>query len=190
MSKKAGKNQKGSSPSPSDLARIRSDLHPLVVSIDRLSKDPENARTHPEENLAAVRSSLAAFGQVLPLVARRKDGRVLAGNGRLAVMQQEGWRFVAVIFTEDDDALARAYSRTDNRTAELATWDDARLASALAALDDAGRAATGFSGKRLDELLAIASNTVKPPSPPKEFAKFDESVPINHVCPGCGYRWS
>lgn len=172
-----------SRPSPADRARVRPELAPLLVPIDSLVEDPDNARIHPEENVQAIRSSLESFGQVLPIVVRRSDGKVLAGNGRLAVMRALGWKFAAAVRVDDSDALAAAYSRTDNRTAELAGWDDARLAAALASLDDAGRAASGFSGKRLDDLLARASGVVESPrehAPPRK---------PGHVCPGCGHSW-
>lgn len=165
-------------------------LAPLLAPIESLREDPANARTHPEDNIAAIRASLEAFGQTLPVVARRSDGLVLAGNGRLGVARSLGWKFLAVVYTDDSDALASAFSRTDNRTAELATWDDARLAQALASLDERQRAATGFSGKKLDELLALAANNVKMPAAPKEFPKFGDDIPVAHKCPGCGYEWN
>lgn len=177
-------------PGPVDLARVSPDLAPLLVPLESLQEDPNNARVHPEENIAAIRASLAEFGQTIPLVVRRSDGRILSGNGRFSVMLADGWRFAAVVYTDDDEALGAAFSRTDNRTAELAAWDDARLANALASLSKEHLAATGFSGKRLDELLAIASKTVRPPEPPKEFARFAGDLETAHTCPECGYEWS
>lgn len=101
-----------------------------------------------------------------------------------------GWKFAAVLFVDDDKALGSAYSRTDNRTGDLAAWDDARLAAALAALDKEDRDATGFTGRRLDELLALASNAVRAPEAPKEFPAFGEDIKVAHKCPECDYEWA
>lgn len=176
-------------PGPIDLSRVAPELAPMLVPLDALKEDPHNARIHPEDNLAAIRASLERFGQTLPLVAR-KDGTILAGNGRYATMLAAGWKFAAVLYVNDDEALGAAYSRTDNRTSDLAAWDDARLAATLAALDKEDRDATGFTGRKLDELLALAANRVEAPRPPGEFPEFGSDIPVTHRCPECDYEWS
>ena len=100
--------------------------------------DPDNARSHDERNLAAIRQSLTKFGQVEPLVVRRGSNIVIGGNGRLEAMRSLEWKAADVTYFEGTDAEARALGLALNRTAELAAWDDGRLAAALAEVKEAG----------------------------------------------------
>lgn len=120
-----------------DSLRIRN------VKVDRLVPDPDNARTHSEPNLEAIRRSLTKFGQRKPIiVAPAADGRlvVIAGNGTLEAAKSLGWSEIAVADVPKDwDAeTARAYAIADNRTAELAEWDEVKLSSTLLELDSVG----------------------------------------------------
>jgi DNA modification methylase len=100
------------------------------VPIDTLHPDPQNVRVHPEKNLTAIRDSLSAFGQQKPLVVT-PGGLILAGNGTWTAARQLGWTHIATQVTTLDPALAKAYALADNRTGELALWDDAGLADLL-----------------------------------------------------------
>lgn len=114
--------------------------------ISALHTDPSNARRHDDDNLAAIRASLAKFGQQKPIVIAC-DGRVVAGNGTLEAARALGWSEIDVVVTDLAGAEATAYAIADNRTAELATWDDEALQMALrevAKFDDLLEA-TGFA---------------------------------------------
>jgi len=110
-----------------------------VVPIGDLALDPRNARKHGRRNLDAIRGSLEQFGQCRPLVVRH-DLQVIAGNGTLVAMRELGFTDVAVtrVPVSWTDQQVRAYALADNRTAELAEWDDAVLADMLAELDEGG----------------------------------------------------
>jgi len=103
-----------------------------------LQLDPGNARLHSQKNLDAIKASLTKFGQRKPIVITG-DGLVLAGNGTLEAAKSLGWDHIAVTVTPVDWDLdtARAYALADNRTAELAEWDEAVLAQQLLELHDA-----------------------------------------------------
>ena len=73
-----------------DLSHIALPLRPLAVSIDSLNLDPANARLHDEKNLAAIKGSLARFGQRLPLVVQKQGMIVRAGNGRVVAAKMLG----------------------------------------------------------------------------------------------------
>lgn len=114
------------------------DLKVSVVKVSSLRPDPENARTHDERNLAAIRSSLERFGQRRPLVVW--GDVVIAGNGTLEAAKSLGWERIAVArvpagWSADE---ARAYALVDNRSAELAAWDAKVLAEQLVDLDSVG----------------------------------------------------
>lgn len=125
-----------SSKSP-PLPYIAPDLRPLAVPVSDLVLDPRNARLHPERNLAAIKASLTKFGQRKPIVVHRETGVVLAGNGLVTAARELGWTHVAAVQVDDDPATATAYGLADNRTAELASWNDQVLAELLQEVRDA-----------------------------------------------------
>ena len=109
----------------------------MKISITDLSLDPKNARKHSARNLEAIAASLLKFGQRKPLVVHR--GVVLAGNGTLEAARSLGWTKIDVAEVPDDWDMdtAKAYALADNRTAELAEWDESELAKQLLELVDA-----------------------------------------------------
>lgn len=139
---------------PEMRANICEQLQPLAVSIDTLSFDAANARKHSERNIEAIKSSLALFGQRKPLVVQKKGMIVRAGNGTLAAAQELGWTHVAANVIDEDNATAMQFAIADNRTAELAEWDDEVLASLLDTMDEEQRKALAFNKQDMDELLA------------------------------------
>ena len=126
------------------------------VPVDTLQFDPANVRKHPEQNLAAIKASLSRFGQQKPIVVGAGNV-VVAGNGTLAAAKALGWRTVKAVRTTLTGAEATAFAIADNRTAELAEWDEASLHQQLAAIaidDEELLAATGFDEKELAKLAA------------------------------------
>jgi hypothetical protein len=113
---------------------IAADLRGLAVPTADLVLDPKNARKHDVANLRAIAASLRQFGQLKPLVVHRASRQVVAGNGTLLAARQLGWTHVAVVWVDHDPAAQRGYAVADNRTAELAEWDDAMLAELLPAI--------------------------------------------------------
>ena len=109
----------------------------MKISITDLSLDPKNARKHSARNLEAIATSLEKFGQRKPIVVHR--GVVLAGNGTLEAAKSLGWTEIDVAEVPDDwdNDTAKAYALADNRTAELAEWDESELAKQLLELQDA-----------------------------------------------------
>ena len=157
------------------------------VAISSLVPDPANVRKHGAKNLDAIKGSLARFGQQKPIVVSAA-GVVVAGNGTLAAALALGWTEIDVVRSPLVGSEATAYAIADNRTAELAEWDDDALAQTLAALaiDNATLAeATGFDASEVEQMLQAIE-----PTPPSEFATVDESIETEHQCPKCQYRWS
>lgn len=129
-------------------AHVLSDLLPLLVPLSDLDLDPNNARVHSIDNLAALTASLQRFGQRKPIVAQRNElGRLVvrAGNATVTVAQNLGWTHVAAVVVTESDAAASAFAIADNRTAELAQWDEVRLADIVRDLPADLVASTGFS---------------------------------------------
>jgi ParB-like chromosome segregation protein Spo0J len=113
-----------------------------TVPLGALVLDPANARKHGSRNLEAIAGSLRQFGQRRPLVCRRAGRQtiVIAGNGTLEAARSLGWTEVVITVVPDDWTAeqAKAYALADNRTAELATWDEGVLSEQLGHLDSLG----------------------------------------------------
>jgi site-specific DNA-methyltransferase (adenine-specific) len=151
-------------------ATIVAALEPLAYEVGRLQLDPANARRHDQRNVDAIKASLTLFGQRKPIVAT-EAGVVIAGNGTLQAAKELGWERIAVVFVNDDTAKAAAYGIADNRTAELAAWDDDVLGTLLGGLADTeiNMADLGFTAR---ELATLIGNTQ------------EEKVGDGDACPG------
>lgn len=138
-----------------------------VVKLAELTPDPENARTHGAENLKAICESLTLFGQRRPLVVWRQPVGliVVAGNGTLEAAGLLGWTSIIVTEVPEDwdEATVRAYALADNRTAELATWDEDTLGVTLLKLEAVGYApeALGFNLADLKDVNDLVPETVR-----------------------------
>ena len=100
-----------------------------TLRISDLVSDPNNARKHDEKNLEAIKGSLTQFGQRKPIVIQ--GSTVIAGNGTMEAAKQLGWETIEVVRVPDDWSAdqAKAFALADNRTAELAAWDEQVLAA-------------------------------------------------------------
>jgi len=106
-----------------------------LVSIDDLTLDPANARKHDDKNLQAIAESLKQFGQRKPIVVWGRT--VVAGNGTLIAARSLGWSEITVARVPDDwsSDQVTAYALADNRSAELAVWDEQVLTEQLKQLE-------------------------------------------------------
>jgi hypothetical protein len=126
------------------------------AKLDLLACDPANVRLHDGRNIDAIKASLSRFGQQHPLIVDG-DNIIRAGNGRYVAMKALGWTECDIVRTHLNGAEATAFAIADNRTAELATWDDAALMQqlkAIAAEDETLRDAAGYDAKELEALGA------------------------------------
>ena len=125
-----------------------------TVAIGDLSLDSQNARKHSNRNLDAIKASLSKFGQRKPIVVH--NGVVIAGNGTLEAAKSLGWTEISITRCPDDwdTDTAKAYALADNRSAELAEWDESTLISQLADLDLSGWdiGELGFTNEDFKEL--------------------------------------
>jgi DNA modification methylase len=110
-----------------------------TVNINSLTPDPANARKHDGKNLQAIAHSLEKFGQRKPICVT-PDSIVVAGNGTLEAAKSLGWTEIVIARTPVGWSWEqiRAFALADNRTAELAEWDDKVLADQLLELDANG----------------------------------------------------
>ena len=154
----------------------------MKIQIAQLSLDPKNARKHSQRNLDAIAASLKQFGQRKPIVVHR--GVVLAGNGTLEAAKALGWSEIEVAEVPEDwdNDTAKAYALADNRTAELAEWDESELAKQLLELQDADWDITelGFEVPKLLDEPNFQPEDIEQP-------RLDQRAPI--MCPQCSFEW-
>jgi hypothetical protein len=153
-----------------------------TTKIAELSLDPSNVRKHSRRNLDAIKASLRKFGQQKPIVVDAK-GIVLAGNGTLTAAQELGWTEIQIVRTDLAGVEATAFAIADNRTAELAEWEDS-LNDVLKSLQDEGvdLADLGYSPEDLGQFAANAvgmpelASGDKQPFQQKTFTLHDEQA--------------
>src|SRR5215475_4179596 len=133
---------------------------PLAVTycaVGALRPDSRNARTHPKQQVDQIVASIRQFGFVNPILADR-DGRIIAGHGRLMAAKALGLAEVPTILIPGlSEAQKRALRIADNKIALGAGWDIDVLKlelTELGSLDlEFDLSVTGFSTGELDVIL-------------------------------------
>jgi ParB-like chromosome segregation protein Spo0J len=123
------------------------------VPIERLRPWGDNPRDN-DGAVARVAASIKRFGFGAPIIARRADGEVIAGHTRLKAAAQLGLPTVPVRYLDLDPVDAHLLAIADNKTNELASWNDERLIDVLRSFKAEDLADTGFSDLELKALLA------------------------------------
>lgn len=131
---------------------------PDIINKQYAYADPADLIPHPENprvgDVAAIAESIEANGFYGALVVQRSTGHVLVGNHRLAAAVELGLDRVPVVWADVDDDRARRILLADNKSADLAYYDDESLASVLASFDD-DLLGTLYSDADLDVLAAL-----------------------------------
>lgn len=126
------------------------------VALGHIHENPDNPRRN-DEAVPAVAESIRRFGFNSPILVDG-DGQIIAGHTRFKAAQVLGLGSVPVIrLTHLSAAEARAFNIADNKTAEIAQWDEYKLleiVQQLQAEDGTLLPALGFSGTELSELVA------------------------------------
>lgn len=132
-----------------------------TLRISDLISDPNNARKHDDKNLDAIKGSLTQFGQRKPIVIQGQT--VIAGNGTMEAAKQLGWETIEVVRVPDDWSAdqAKAFALADNRTAELAAWDEQVLAAQVLELKEAGFEVADFGFVEIEQLQEKAREIIE-----------------------------
>lgn len=141
------------------------------VPLKSLRPHPRNVR---QGDIGAISESLRVHGQYRPIVVQKATGHILAGNHTYKAAKALKWENIAVVYLDVTDDEALRILLVDNRTSDLASYDDSALSDLLRTMMDTDLAllGTGFDGDDLDELLTE-------PLPKSVSGEKD-------VCPTCG----
>jgi ParB-like chromosome segregation protein Spo0J len=95
-----------------------------------------NSRTHSEEQVTQIASSIKEFGFTNPILID-EEGGIIAGHGRLMAAKKLGLTEVPTIALEGlTEAQKKAYVIADNKLALNAGWEIDLLKVELNALDE------------------------------------------------------
>jgi ParB-like chromosome segregation protein Spo0J len=107
-------------------------------SIDKLTPYARNSRTHSDEQIAQLASSIKEWGWTTPILVD-ENGSIIAGHGRTLAAYRLKMTEVPVMVAKGwSDAKKRAYVLADNKLALNAGWDNEMLALELAEISQLG----------------------------------------------------
>jgi hypothetical protein len=123
-----------------------------TIDIDTVHPHPRNVR---QGDIGAIIQSLQAHGQFKAITYQKSTGRILAGNHTWKAAKALGWTQIAASAVVCDDEQALKILLVDNRSSDLATYDDKELMELLKELsqNDPLLEGTLFDGDDLDDLV-------------------------------------
>lgn len=141
-----------------------------IAPIEKLIPYPGNPRVG---NLPAIIESLKLHGQFRALVVNRPTMRVVVGNHTLLGMIELGATEALVSYISVSEADEKRIVLVDNRTGDLATYDERALVDLLRSLADtdtvefegsgpANLGGTGFDDEALADLLRRVGEDLAP----------------------------
>ena len=115
-----------------------------LVPIGDLLEHPGNPN---RGDVQVISGSIAQNGFYGAVIAQRATGHVLVGNHRLRAAVKQGATHVPVIWVDVDNLAAVKLLLIDNKSSDLAAYDDASLLRAMAEVDasNSGLAGTGYT---------------------------------------------
>lgn len=136
-----------------------------TARVDELTPHPENPR---QGDVGAIHTSIETNGFYGALIVQKSTGHILAGNHRLVAAVAAGAVTVPILEIDVDDVTAKRILLADNRTNDLATYDNEALAQLLTALAmEDELLGTGYDGDDLDLLLSDLANPDGDPDVPE-----------------------
>ena len=132
-----------------------SELEIAYIATTDLIPYANNPRTHSDQQVSQVASSIKEFGFNNPILIDEHNG-IIAGHGRLAAAQKLDLKLVPTITLAGlSEAQRKAYVIADNKLTENGGWDYDLLAVEIERLKelDVDIDLTGFDPTELDAIL-------------------------------------
>ncbi len=121
-----------------------------LVDVTSLSLHPDNAR---KGNIERLEESIKVNGFYGALVVQRSTNHIVVGNHRYQAAVNLGLSELPVLFVDVDDNEARRLLLVDNRSNDLASYDDQMLLELLKLTqDETGLDGTGYTDVDLADL--------------------------------------
>lgn len=126
-----------------------------MVSVSTLKPYGKNPR---KGNVRAIAESLATNKQYRPIVVQKSTKQILAGNHTWQAAKSLGWKQIAVVFVDVNDDEAKKIVLADNRTNDLAEYDDKVLGELLSSLGTI--TGTGYNESDMEALLNSMTQSI------------------------------
>ncbi len=125
----------------------------VKVKLEDLNPDPNNTMVHDERNIEAIKTSLQKFKQYRAFVVQKKGMIIRVGNGMFEAMKQLGYKEAFAEIKTLTDEEATALSIMDNKSSDLASFDDPALAEAFTIIPEDLHEFTGFNVDEIELML-------------------------------------
>lgn len=149
-----------------------------IKSIEALKPNPKNPNTHSEEQIALLAKIIKEAGWRNSITVSTLTGLIVKGHGRLLAAEYGGFTEIPVEYQHyDTEADELADLVADNRLAELAEMDKAKLSEIFAELDPEKLELTGYTPKEaqdLQDLMADIDVNAESAEDTVPAAEFDE----------------
>ena len=119
-----------------------------------------NSRTHSEEQINQIISSIKEFGFTNPILLEEENG-IIAGHGRLMAVRKMGWSEVPCVTIKGlTKTQIKALNIADNQIALNAGWDLEKLSLELESLKEGNfdLAILGFNKDFLSDIVIDQDN--------------------------------
>jgi hypothetical protein len=134
-----------------------------ICDAEELTPHPDNAhRSHPPKQLEKYEIVIAGKGTRRgngwrkPVVVSKFSGFIIRGHGAWLMAKRRGWKIPVEYQAYKDRAEERRDLLADNRLAEEALTDNAKLAKLLSEMDEEDLSIAAFSSDELQKLLSDA----------------------------------
>jgi len=122
-----------------------------AIPVTAIREHPNNPRKGDDRAVGESISRNGFFGAIL---VQRSTNAVIAGNTRFRVMRDEGHETIPGFWVDCDDETATRILLADNRTSDLAFYDDEALFGLLKSLvESEGLSGTGYDRAAYELLL-------------------------------------
>lgn len=124
-------------------------LQVVYRKVDEIIPYEKNPRLN-DEAVEPVAESIKEFGFKIPIVLS-SDGVIVAGHTRIKAAKKLGMEEVPCIIADDlTEEQVKAFRLADNKSAEIAQWDEELLQSELSEILDIDMSLFGFGGGETD----------------------------------------
>ena len=140
--------------------QLRNDGYELVP-VTALKRHPKNPRKGDQ---VAIAESIAHNGFYGALIVQKRTGYILAGNHRFDEAKKQDAKEIPVIWLDVDDDEAERILLVDNRSNDLASYDDEALKQTLSELLERSGTldGTGYDESFLEGLIGGDEKTANP----------------------------
>ena len=169
--------------------RKQVDLKVEYRNIKELIPYCNNSRTHSDEQVLQIASSIKEFGFTNPVLIDGQGG-IIAGHGRIMAAQKLKMDEVPTITLSGlSDAQKKAYIIADNKLALNSGWDDELLKIELEQLKelDFDLGLIGFDEIELGNMFLDGEDLTEPDSSTKEIDT--DEYEMSCICPKCGFEF-